>query len=161
MRNTLVDELNSGIGSFDPFGLYKISSRSVRNSLSLSRDERDVFLFILDRTIGWKKVWECFPMREFVHGVYRGRPGRRRLVTASVDLRPEAIAAALAALKSVGAIEPAELAPDTCYRIVEDWTHPNLLGRGRNAMWEVNEADRDYPWCEHCLCQRCRRLASL
>ena len=122
-------------------GQLKIHSRVNRCSLFLSEEERLVLLFILDRTIGWRKVWATISCSQFVNGVIR-RSGEGAIRVASgTRLTPSQVDGALTRLLEGGAIEIERFAGKVAYKINEYWCHPSLQEVG---MWELNESDYDY-----------------
>lgn len=126
---------------YTTLGELKIYGRTIRSSFSLPDVERNVMLFVLDRTVGWHNVWEFISPSEFVNGVRRRKSGNVRVVVAGTALTLEQLDEALASLKERGAIEIDRIGDKVVYKVNEDWSHPDLQGP---PMWELNEADYDY-----------------
>ena len=119
-------------------GELKIYTRTVRSALCLSELERVVLLFILDRTIGWHKVWDTISSAQFVSGVIR-RGGQR--VASGTRLTTSQINEALSCLRESEAIELDRSRGKVAFKINEYWCHPDLRDCG---MWELHENDYDY-----------------
>ena len=126
---------------YSELGELKIYTRIVRSSLFLLEEERVVLLFILDRTIGWHKVWNTNSSGQFVGGVKRRRKGKRVVVASGTHLTSDQVNGALMRLLEREAIEIERFGKKVAYKINEYWCHPDLQELG---MWEVNESDFDY-----------------
>jgi hypothetical protein len=130
--------------SYNFRGQLKIYQRMVRSSFSLADHERSVLLFVLDRTIGWRRLSTRISMSEFYNGVFRGTGPSRTLVVRGTGLTAEQLTLAIARLVELGAIETQSTPPHVIYRIKEAWIHPELPGAGPLSLWEVNESDYVY-----------------
>ena len=119
----------------------KIYNRVVPSYFSLGEDERTVLLFILQRTVGWRRAWELISPKEFQNGAFRRKFGKRTLVIRGTGLPTDRVAQAIRALSKIGAIEVCEIGTKTAYRIVEDWCHADLEGFG---IWGPNDNDYLY-----------------
>ena len=117
---------------FTERGQLKIYNRIVSSSFSLPDHERLVLLFILDRTVRWRKVFAFISMPEFQNGVFR----RRRVVVRGTGLAPELIEQALENLERTGAIDSIRTMSGMAYCINETWCDRDLLER-----WEINDDD--------------------
>lgn len=119
----------------------KICTRTNRNSFCLPEAERLVLMFILDRTIGWHRVWEFISNRQFVDGVSRRRRGRDVLVIRGTGLMSGQVDEALTCLLERNAIAIGQFGRKMAYKVNEHWCHPDLEDQ---RMWEVNESDYRY-----------------
>jgi len=122
-------------------GQLKLYSRTVRNSNALPVTQGLVLLFILDRTIGWQKVFETISVGEFARGSFRRKSGRRFKIAPGTGLSSKEVVAAISDLREIGAIEVSNVGSKTAYRVAEDWCHPDLQHAG---MWRLNESDYVY-----------------
>ncbi|MGE0773950.1 MAG: hypothetical protein AB7L36_02785 [Sphingomonadaceae bacterium] len=98
-----------------------------------------MLLFILDRTIGWHKVWKIISLSHFVDGVPDRLGGAGRFMVRGTGLTPAGVNRAIDSLSKMGAIEVQGEWPRMGYRINELWKHPDL-----REMWELNESDYIY-----------------
>lgn len=126
---------------FTELGELKIYNRTIRSALCLSGPEQVVLLFILDRTIGWRKLWETISPSQFVNGVIRRKRGRDIFVGSGTHLTSDQLNEALMRLRERGAIEIERRGGKVAYKINEYWCHPDLEELG---MWEITEGDYDY-----------------
>lgn len=129
--------------NYTPLGQLKVYNRTIRQARLLSADSQAVLLFILDRTIGWRKVWEAISFLEFQNGIFRRRGGERVLVAPGAGLSTNRAKRAIAALRLCGAIEVMSVRSKQHYRIVPEWHHCDLTGV-RSRTWELNETDYVY-----------------
>lgn len=127
--------------NYTTLGELRIYSRIVRSSMCLPENERLVLLFILDRTVGWHRVWETISLSQFANGVNRHRGGSRVVVSRGTRLSPSEVTEALERLESLGAITADHWGPELAFKINENWLHPDLRSLG---MWELSEEDFDY-----------------
>ncbi len=125
---------------YNQLGQLKIYTRTVRSALCLPEPERVVLLFILDRTIGWRKVWDSITSGQLVSGVMRRKEGRAVVVTSGTRLTASQINETLERLLERKAIEIERFGDRADYKINENWCHPDLRGLG---MWELNDSDYD------------------
>lgn len=126
---------------YSKLGELKIYNRVCRSLLFLSEEERLVLLFILDRTIGWHKVWSTISSAQFVGGVV-SRRGKRAIVRAKgTRLTSDQVEEALTRLRDRGAINIDRFGAKVAYKINEYWSHPGLDASG---MWRVEESDFEY-----------------
>lgn len=122
-------------------GQLKIYNRTNRGSFSLPDIDRIVLMFILDRTVGWRKVWERISPSEFINGVKRRRSGRVILMVNGTNLTPDQLDGAIAGLQERGAIKILNINGIKFYKVSEDWSPTALEASG---MWELGEGDYDY-----------------
>ena len=125
----------------------KIYSRVIPSCFSLSEYERLVLLFILQRTVGWRKAWEVIAPREFEVGAFRRKAGQKIMIVRGTGLAPGRVIQAVQSLRTMGAIETHEYPSRTAYRVIEDWCHPDLPQEGDYAPWRVNEVEYRYSEC--------------
>lgn len=125
-------------------GQLKIYNRIVPSSLALPEAERLVLLFILQRTVGWRKAWEVIAPKEFENGAFRRIAGQKVMIVPGTGLRTEQVIQAVEALKTMGAVEAYYYRARNAYRVVEDWCHPALPPHGDRAVWTVRETDYVY-----------------
>lgn len=125
-------------------GQLKMYNRVVPSSFSLPQAERSVLLFILQRTVGWRKVWEAISIKQLVGGVFRRSGGKRHAIVRGTGLPTHEVSRAIAILREIGAVETEEHGPRTIYRIVPEWIHPDLLGGTAYAIWQITESDYIY-----------------
>lgn len=128
--------------TYDRLGELKIYTRVVRSVICLTEQERLVLLFILDRTIGWHRVWAFISEREFIGGVFRRRGGRKLTVARGTGLTRSQLSGALESLQQLDAIQLGRLGNRTEYKINEYWCHPDVL---EFEMWNVGEGNFKYP----------------
>ena len=126
---------------YTTLGQLKIYNRTNRNSFSLPDTERIILMFILDRTVGWRKVWEKISPSEFVSGVKRRRGQRIIVIVNGTHVTPDQLNEALIGLEERGAIEILHIRGKTFYKISDEWSPSELEGSG---MWELGEGDYDY-----------------
>ena len=129
---------------YTELGQLKIYQRTLNSAFSLSDEERLVLLFILERTVRWKREWAYISEKEFSNGVFRRREGTRRIVVRGTGLPADALDRAIASLRQMGAIEMATNAAGAGYRIKENWRHPELISMGPLNLWDLNEGDYNY-----------------
>lgn len=130
--------------SYSERGQLKIYQRTLNSAFSLSNNERLVLLFILERTVRWKRAWEYISEREFSNGVFRRQEGARRIVVRGTRLSAEAVDRAIASLRQMGAIETDTNPAGKGYRINENWRHPELISMGHLNLWDLSEGDYEY-----------------
>lgn len=123
--------------TYTVLGELKIYSRTIRSAMCLPEEERLVLLFILDRTVGWHRVWETISPSQFADGVSR----RGLVVGRGTGLRSAEVDDALQHLQTLGAIRVERHGRAIAYKVDEYWLHPDLQGYG---MWELNEGDFEY-----------------
>jgi hypothetical protein len=134
--------MTSGDYTYDRVGELKIYTRIVRSVMCLTEQERLVLLFILDRTIGWHRVWETISEQEFIGGVFRRRGGHKLTVVRGTGLSRSQLRGALVSLQHLDAITLGRLGSRTEYKINEYWCHPDVR---QCAMWNVGEGNFEYP----------------
>lgn len=128
--------------TYTKIGQLKMYNRVVPSSLSLPPEERSVLLFILQRTVGWGKMWEAISPVQFERGVFRRSGGKRHVIVRGTGLPYAQVSQAIAILRAMGAADTEEYGSRTVYRIIPEWLHSDL--REGAAIWEVNEADIMY-----------------
>lgn len=129
---------------YTEIGQLKIYNRIVRNSFLLPYEQQVTLLFVLDRTVGWKKSHSSISISEFEHGVFREKSNSRTLIVPGTGLPPERVTLALGALKGSGAIEVDQVKSNTWYGINEEWHHPDFSPASSWQPWTLNESDYVY-----------------
>ena len=124
---------------YTELGELKIYTRTNRNSFCLPEPQRRVLLFILDRTIGWHKVWKIISPSHFIRGVSNRLGSAGRFVIRGTGLTSEQVNQAVENLRKLGAIEVQGDPSRMSFRINELWSHPDLT-----EMWQLGEGDYEY-----------------
>lgn len=122
----------------------KIYNRIVPSCLALPERERLVLLFVLQRTVGWRKAWDLIYAKEFEIGAFRKNAGKKSMIVPGTGLPPDQVTQAIASLQAMGAVEAHGYGSRTAYRIVEDWCHPELPQGSNYEIWKVNESEYIY-----------------
>lgn len=124
-------------------GQLKFYNRVIRSIFLLSEEERLVLLFVLDRTIGWKKAAARISMNDFQAGVFRRVNKLRTLVAPGTGLEPEQIMQAITNLVERGALQMESYNREVWYGIDEDWCHSVIRG-SKFEPWRLVESDYVY-----------------